>query len=217
MPETISDQPNRNVIILAEHEDATITWSRFSPGERGPDLHVHHEHTDAFYVLDGELTFELGPHSESQSVGPGGFVAVPPRVAHSFVNASRTDARWLNFHAPDTGFADFLRTLRAGTPGRWDSFDVPGDGGLPAGAALVCAPDEPLRCDRPELRVEEWQLDGPYDAPPPHGYEALYVIEGELEMTIGDTVQTIGPGTLASNTGGRGSGRVLKVRAPSAV
>src|SRR5258708_5375951 len=114
-PETISDTPARNVVILTEHEDITITWSRFSPGERGPDLHVHHEHTDAFYVLDGELTFEVGPQAERCRVGPGGFVAVPPHVAHSFVNDSDDDARWLNFHAPDTGFADFLRTLRAGT------------------------------------------------------------------------------------------------------
>jgi uncharacterized cupin superfamily protein len=209
-PETISDQPNRNVVILAEHEDITITWSRFSPGERGPDLHVHHEHTDAFY---GELTLELGPQAESVSVGPGGFVAVPAHLAHSFVNASGADARWLNFHAPDCGFADFLRTLRAGSPGQWDSFDAPSDGGLAPSHATISRPGEGLlKCDLPELWVAERDLDGPYDGSPPNRYEAFYVIEGELEMTIGDALATIGPGTLASNTGGRGSARVLSVR-----
>src|SRR4051812_69964 len=163
-PETISDGPTRNVVILAEHEDVTITVSRFSTGERGPDLHVHHEHTDAFYVLDGELTFELGPQAEATSVGPGGFVAVPANVAHSFVNASSADARWLNFHAPDCGFADFLRTLRAGTPGQWDSFDMPADGGLAPSRATISLSGEGerlvtgervvlLKSDLPELCV----------------------------------------------------------------
>jgi mannose-6-phosphate isomerase-like protein (cupin superfamily) len=143
-PETISDTPTRNVLILVEDEDITITWTRFSRGERGPDLHVHHQHTDAFYVLDGELTFELGPRGETVvAVGPGGCVAVPPHVGHSFVSTGEPDARWLNFHAPDMGFADFLRTLRAGAPGRWDSFDMPADGGLPAEHVIV-APSAPL-------------------------------------------------------------------------
>jgi mannose-6-phosphate isomerase-like protein (cupin superfamily) len=239
-PETISDQPKRNVVLLAEHEDITITWSRFSPGERGPDLHVHHEHTDAFHVLDGELTFELGPKAESVRVGAGGFVAVPPYVAHSFVNASAGDARWLNLHAPDMGFADFLRTLRAGTPGQWDSFDVPADGGLSAGAAVVCGPGEGerlltgarvvvLKGVLPDLCVAEWQLDGPYEGPPLHHHDrqvdSFYVVEGELELTIADVVDTVVAGTLASVPRGvrhtfnhrrEGSSRVLNVHAPDA-
>jgi quercetin dioxygenase-like cupin family protein len=155
-PETISDGATRNVVILAEADELTITWSRFSPGERRPDLHVHHGHTDAFYVLDGELTFELGPRSERHRVGPGGFVAVPPHVAHSFVNDSGGDARWLNFHAPDCGFADFLRTLREGTPGEWDSFAMPADGGVPAERAVVLLPGDPERAMTvPGFRVVE--------------------------------------------------------------
>jgi len=38
--------------------------------------HVHHEHTDAFYVLEGELTFETGREAETITVPAGGFVAV---------------------------------------------------------------------------------------------------------------------------------------------
>jgi quercetin dioxygenase-like cupin family protein len=141
MPETITDTPERSVTILVESPGLTMTISRFVPGERGPDLHVHHEHTDAFYILEGELTFELGPLADKVVVGAGGAVSIPPRVAHSFANESDAVARWLNFHAPDAGFADFLRTLRAGTPGQWDSFAVPDDGGLPANLAVVGLPD----------------------------------------------------------------------------
>ena len=37
-------------------------------------------------------------------VPAGGFVAAPPNVAHSFANEGAAEARFLNLHAPDTGF-----------------------------------------------------------------------------------------------------------------
>lgn len=168
-PETISDTPARNVRILAEDEDITITWTRFSDGERGPDLHVHHEHTDAFYVLDGELTFELGPRGEPVRAAAGGFVAIPPHVGHSFVNASGADARWLNFHAPDCGFADFLRTLRAGTPGQWDSFGMPADGGLAPELAVVLPAGEGRAMELPGFRVRDDTDEGWFSFAHPGG------------------------------------------------
>jgi quercetin dioxygenase-like cupin family protein len=148
--ETITDKAERNVILLAGHPEITVTWSRYAPGERGPDLHVHHEHTDAFYVLDGELTFELGPTAEVVQVAAGGFVAVPPDVPHAFRNGGEADARWFNFHAPDKGFAEFMRGQCDGRRVAWDSFDAPPGGGLPAtGVALTASGG----CDLPELRV----------------------------------------------------------------
>ena len=130
--ETITALERREVVILAERPALTVTWSRYAGGERGPDLHVHREHTDAFYVLEGELTFGVGPGAERVTVAPGGFVAVPPGVVHTFSNESDADACWLNSHAPDMGFAAFLRTGSA-----WDSFDAPPDGGPPATGVLV--------------------------------------------------------------------------------
>jgi quercetin dioxygenase-like cupin family protein len=138
--ETITQLQRRDVVILVESEALTITWSRYAPGEVGTELHVHREHTDAFYVLDGELTFGLGPDGEPVSVAAGGFVAVPPNVVHSFRNDSDAEACWLNFHAPDCGFAAYLRAARDGVPDtRFDSFDPPADGGVPPGAATMAA------------------------------------------------------------------------------
>src|ERR687894_3257855 len=108
--ETITDRATREVVLLADDAAMSITWSRYGPGERGPDLHVHHEHIDAFYVLEGELTFSTT--GDPLRVGPGGFVAVPPDVAHGFANESGADVRWLNIHAPDTGFAQYMRGAR---------------------------------------------------------------------------------------------------------
>ena len=84
--ETITDRENREVTLIAVRDEITMTRSRYGPGERGPDPHVHHEHADSFYVLDGELTFALGPDGERVIVPAGGFVAVPPNVSHSFRN-----------------------------------------------------------------------------------------------------------------------------------
>jgi quercetin dioxygenase-like cupin family protein len=49
--------------------------------------HVHHEHTDAFYV-DGELTFEIGREAKTITVSSGGFVTAPPGMAHPLRNDS---------------------------------------------------------------------------------------------------------------------------------
>src|SRR4051794_35054542 len=110
-----------------------MTWSRFGPHEPGAEPHMHHEHVDGFYVLEGELTFAVGPDGEQVRAQPGTAVLVPPGVVHAFDNASDGTTVWLNFHAPSTGFAAFLRGERAG----FDSTDPPDDDGRPAADALV--------------------------------------------------------------------------------
>lgn len=232
--ETITEQERRNVVLLAERDAMSMTWSRYAPGERGPDLHVHREHTDAFYVLEGELTFALGPAGERIRMSAGGCVAVPPNVAHSFSNDSSEDTRWLNVHAPDKGFAAYLRALRDGADAAFDSFDPPADGGLPAGEAIVARPGggEQLRSgDRvvslkavlPDLCVTEWVLDGPEPHLDDRRVDAMYVLEGELDVRVEDTVQTAGPDTLvcvlegvqhAFARSGAKRARVLTVHAP---
>jgi quercetin dioxygenase-like cupin family protein len=135
--EIITRLEHREVVIIAEQPQLTVTWSRYGAGEEGPGLHVHREHTDAFYVLTGELTFGVGPDGATMAAGPGTYVAVPPGIAHSFTNASGADACWLNMHAPDAGFAAYLRSARDGAPVAWDSFDVPADGGLPPDGIVI--------------------------------------------------------------------------------
>jgi quercetin dioxygenase-like cupin family protein len=158
--ETISDREARNVMILHAEDAVTVTWSRYSTGERGPDLHLHREHTDAFYVLTGALRFALGPDGGRVVLAPAGtFVAAPAGVAHSFMNDQADDATWLNIHTPDAGFAAFLRGARDGRTLPLDSFDVPaetgGDGGRAATEAIVVAPDADagVSYDGPDLRV----------------------------------------------------------------
>ena len=58
--EAILRREKREISILVASEDVTITHARYAAGEQVAGPHVHHEHTDAFYVLEGELTFEIG-------------------------------------------------------------------------------------------------------------------------------------------------------------
>ena len=135
--ETILQREKREISILVVSEEVTITHARYSAGQQVAAPHVHHEHTDALYVLEGELTFEIGREPETITVSSGGFVAVPPEVAHSLRNASDRPARWLTIHAPDGGFAAFTRGIRDGVEVEWDISAVPADGGLPASETIV--------------------------------------------------------------------------------
>jgi quercetin dioxygenase-like cupin family protein len=76
--EEIHRTAQREIRILVASEHVTITEATYAAGERVAAPHVHGEHTDAVYVLDGELTFEIGCEATTITVSSGGFVAVPP-------------------------------------------------------------------------------------------------------------------------------------------
>src|SRR4051794_32035806 len=94
----VSSSPGKRVELLLASHALTVTWSQYAPGEHGPDPHVHHEHTDSFHVLSGELSYRVGPDLEPLVVRAGEWLSVPPDVVHTFVNASAEPATFLNFH-----------------------------------------------------------------------------------------------------------------------
>ncbi len=79
----------------------------------GPPPHLHRRTDEAFYVLEGELTFHLddGP----VEAGPGDFVLVPRGVAHTFENATGSEARFLEVAAPGA-FAGYFEEVLAAMP-----------------------------------------------------------------------------------------------------
>ena len=122
--EPILRGPDREIGILVAREEVTITCARYPGGVEVAAPHVHHQHTDAFYVLEGELTFTIGSEAETVTHSSGGFVAVPPEVPHSFRTAGDRPARWLTIHTPDGGFAAFMRGIRDGEDVEWDISSV---------------------------------------------------------------------------------------------
>jgi quercetin dioxygenase-like cupin family protein len=96
----------RNHRVLGELEHLEALELFFPADFAGVDPHTHPDHTDSFYVLEGEVEFFL--RGEWHRVGPGAYVSVPPDVEHGFRPAG-TAIRLLNFHAPRVGFVDSLR------------------------------------------------------------------------------------------------------------
>jgi mannose-6-phosphate isomerase-like protein (cupin superfamily) len=156
--EVVADSASRRTEILCDQPTLVATWSRRGPRSDGASPHVHRAHCDLFYVLAGELTFLVGPEHKERVLPAGTLALAPPLVVHGFRNGSDAEVRYLNFHAPGGGFADYLRGV---TPG-FDSEDPPADGGRPAEDSLIVTVDEgPLLVDRSEIRIEVRDKPGP--------------------------------------------------------
>jgi len=181
--EIVGDSAERRVEILSDDPAINATLSRFGPGREGACLHVHREHSDLFYVLDGELTVRLGPEDRQLTVPTGSVARVPPGVVHGFRNASDADLRYLNFHVSGLRFTDYMRGLRDGVPFAYDQFDPPADGGVPASEAAI---GEPV-VDIDALRLAErlGEVDEEIHVHDDH-VESLYVLEGEAVVTLGE-------------------------------
>jgi mannose-6-phosphate isomerase-like protein (cupin superfamily) len=93
--------------ILAEVPELEVIELRFGPDFAGVDPHVHDDHVDSFYVLEGEAEFTVG--SDVFRAGAGSWVAAPAGTRHGFRNAGEGELRMLNVHAPNVGFARRLR------------------------------------------------------------------------------------------------------------
>jgi mannose-6-phosphate isomerase-like protein (cupin superfamily) len=100
-----------NVEFLARTADTprfTFGIIEIAPG-RVLEAHVHDGEDDAFYIMEGEMTFVVG--EDEIPAPPGTFVLVPPDVEHGFRNDGDVLVRMFNIHAP----AGFDR--RIGLPG----------------------------------------------------------------------------------------------------
>jgi quercetin dioxygenase-like cupin family protein len=194
--ELVRDTPESRLEILSDREELVATWTRFEAHRDGASPRVHREHSDLFYVLEGELTVFAGPDRVDHVLQPGTLALAPPLVVHGFRNASDADVKYLNFHGPGGGFAAYLR---GDAPG-FDSFDPPEDGGRPLEDAYVGTGE--VVVDRLGLRVsllvdvDEIAIvdvtsapGGSAPTPPLHVHEghveSFYVIAGELAFTAG--------------------------------
>jgi quercetin dioxygenase-like cupin family protein len=170
--------------------------------------HVHRRHTDAFYVLEGELELGLGPEVTRRTATAGTLAAAPPNVVHTFRNASEATVEFLNIHAPSMGFAEMLRAARDGREEKaeeFDQFDPPADGGRPLSHAVFSGPGEGdsikigessavLKAKGPDVdglfSMTETTLAAGFEGPALNRDGALvgifYVLEGTLFLQFGD-------------------------------
>ena len=73
-------------------------WEALVPPGGGPPPHIHLSDAECFYVLEGEVTFQLG--EERRTVGAGTFASIAPGDLHCFKNESGKPARMLIQVAP---------------------------------------------------------------------------------------------------------------------
>jgi len=86
-------------------------------GFGGPPPHIHHDHEETFYVLEGHMRFRVdGREIEA----PAGAIARVPRgVAHTFWVPGEQPAKLLIVFTPagyENYFEDVSRTFPAGVP-----------------------------------------------------------------------------------------------------
>jgi mannose-6-phosphate isomerase-like protein (cupin superfamily) len=214
--EIIADSPTRRVELLSDRAPLHATVSRFAAGQEGADLHVHYEHSDLFYVLEGELTVRLGLEDEQVALPTGSLARVPPGVVHGFRNASAAGMRYLNFHAPGSDFATYMRGLRDGVKVVYDQHDPPAGGGRPRSEVEVIQDGAGVLLDAEAIRVE--RLEGATAPRTLHALASYWVLEGDLELTVGAEEVRAPAGTWVQVPAGHShavDGVVLCVTAPS--
>ncbi len=124
--------------ILATGEQTggvyTLAEARVLPGG-GPPPHIHHREDESFFILEGEVTFQLG---DRRVVAPAGsFIQGPRGIPHAFKNEGQAPARMLIQVTP-AGFERFLAEFATPVP----SFASPPAPVTPAdiGKLLTVAP-----------------------------------------------------------------------------
>jgi quercetin dioxygenase-like cupin family protein len=83
----------------------TLHEIRVSPNN-GPPPHIHSREDESFFVLEGELEFQVG--DEKITGRPGTFIQGPRGIAHRFRNNAQLPARMLVFITP-AGFENFVK------------------------------------------------------------------------------------------------------------
>lgn len=91
-----------------------ITESTLPPKFGGVPAHVHQDTDHAFYVLEGELTVQIG--DEVFTGGSGTCFFAPRGAAHAFSNPSGNASRWLQIDS-GPGRERFFEELARAFPG----------------------------------------------------------------------------------------------------
>jgi quercetin dioxygenase-like cupin family protein len=229
-------EDERTILVKAVQPQLDVLeFTITDPGYEGPGPHYHERHVESFYVLEGELEFPAV--GATVVAGPGTYVFAPPGTVHAFTN--RTPARFLNIHAPETGFVEYMRAVDRGDdvdPADHDVHEVGGD--EERADAIVSRPGVDLidrsygsveiRAELPQLSVMVMDVVRDWDGVAPHVHDdhldSFYVLEGEIDFLLGGERRHGAAGTLVAFPPGvehgvappTGPVRLLNVHAPDA-
>jgi quercetin dioxygenase-like cupin family protein len=200
---------NERIVVKIERPELSVNEVNVGAPFEGAGPHFHKEHVDAFYVLEGVLEFING--SETLRAGPGTSVTVPPGIVHGFRVPGPGGARYLNIHAPDERFIEYLRHAVAGEKFGWDSYDV--DEPYGPAEAIVAGPDggerlqrrlieNTIRAETTELSFFELSFDERWEGVDPHSHDdhvdSFFVLDGEVEFLLDAETVRVGAGTYVA-------------------
>ncbi len=217
--EKLETPGDRTILVKAEHELVNVTETHYKRRASGASPHVHRGHGDAFYVLEGELVFRLGPERTPVRAPAGTLTLAPAGLVHGFDNEVDAPARFLNFHASGMRFIESMRVRRRNPsydPREYDTFNPPEDGGRPFAETVVRGPGEgevlTMGPSGALFKAEVGDGDGTFSlteitlapgfpGPIPHRHETLvdsfYVLEGTLTLRLGEETVEAPPGSYA--------------------
>jgi quercetin dioxygenase-like cupin family protein len=122
-----SERAPINGLLRAEQSggEVSVIESGSLPGFGGPPLH-HHDFDETFYVIEGELTFQLGDELFTRKAGELAFA--PRGVAHTYANLSDAPSRHLIACTPagfERYFARMAAERRGEDPSEWALQPIP--------------------------------------------------------------------------------------------
>jgi quercetin dioxygenase-like cupin family protein len=129
----LGDAQTVTLKTVASDSDGTLSAFEvaLAPITAGPPLHLHRTWDEAFYVLEGEMSFLID--GRTHTAPAGSFVFVPRGILHTFWNASDAPAKQLIVFTPagiEAYFEQVTQVLAGG-----------GEEALDAAAALMAKHD----------------------------------------------------------------------------
>jgi quercetin dioxygenase-like cupin family protein len=115
-----------NVLVRGEHSEGRVAvMDNIARVGAGPNLH-HHDFAELFYVIDGELLFQVG--DERVTRGAGELAFAPGGAVHTYANPAETGAHFLLVCTP-AGFEPYFGRIAARIAGvdppEWALAEVP--------------------------------------------------------------------------------------------
>jgi Uncharacterized conserved protein, contains double-stranded beta-helix domain len=122
MPLNVVGEETLVKVSDADSEGLLAFFHLVAPPMSGPARHVHSREDELFYVLEGEIVFELD--GTRHTVRPGGTVYLRRGVVHAYQNLRPQRARLLIATTPGAFSGLFVELSAATPPGEFPALDV---------------------------------------------------------------------------------------------
>ena len=108
-----ADRVTRKGPVASGSDGFSVVEYEGAPGFPGPPPHVHRAFEEAWYILEGQVSFLS--RGTTVSAQPGTYLFVPRDVPHTFRVEGTTPARWIGIFSPGR-YVELLEKLGALLP-----------------------------------------------------------------------------------------------------